>query len=58
MTLGEVWFCAGKAPLSVSVDVRDKEAVKEAMKTVHDAFGQLDILVANAGIMGQLEVSG
>ncbi|GAB4816160.1 hypothetical protein N2152v2_003206 [Parachlorella kessleri] len=53
--VGDIFEATGKAPLSVSVDVRDKEAVKEAMKTVHDAFGQLDILVANAGIMGHLE---
>ncbi len=39
----------------MSVDVRDKEAVKEAMKTVYEAYGKLDILVANAAIMGKLE---
>lgn len=48
---------AGKAPLSVSVDVRDKKAMEVAMQKVFEAHGKIDIVVANAGIMGKLEAS-
>lgn len=32
------------------VDVRDPESVRTLMRTVHDAYGRLDVLVANAGV--------
>ncbi|WP_329172315.1 MULTISPECIES: SDR family NAD(P)-dependent oxidoreductase [unclassified Streptomyces] len=31
-------------------DVRDPESVRALMRTVHDAYGRLDVLVANAGV--------
>lgn len=35
------YLYAGKVPLPVEVDVRDKAATKEAMKAVHDHFGKV-----------------
>ena len=35
--------------LAVSLDVTDKAAVAEAVQTAHDHFGELDIVVNNAG---------
>jgi NAD(P)-dependent dehydrogenase (short-subunit alcohol dehydrogenase family) len=50
--LGEVAAkveAAGGRALSVAVDVRDAEAVRAAVSKVIERFGQIDVLVANAG---------
>ncbi|PXV86880.1 gluconate 5-dehydrogenase [Lachnotalea glycerini] len=40
----------GRKVIAVGCDVTDEESVKTAMKTVFDTFGQIDILLNNAGI--------
>lgn len=40
----------GPAPLSIPTDVREPEAVEALVRTTLQAFGQLDVLVNNAGI--------
>ncbi|MBR6654555.1 MAG: SDR family NAD(P)-dependent oxidoreductase, partial [Oscillospiraceae bacterium] len=41
--------------MAVSVDVSDGEAVKKAVAEVIAAFGQVDILINNAGIESRLQ---
>jgi len=52
----EIHALGGQA-ISVSCDVTDEEAVKNAVASVVERFGRLDIAVANAGmgVMGRLE---
>jgi len=40
----------GGTVLNLSVDVRSPESIDQMMKSIHDQFGQLDILVSNAGV--------
>lgn len=42
---------AGARALAVALDVRSQASIEEAMGRVIDAFGQLDVLVNNAGVM-------
>ncbi|AXE29462.1 3-hydroxybutyrate dehydrogenase [Chromobacterium phragmitis] len=48
-TAGEIVSAGGKA-IGVAMDVTNEEAVDQGTQQVVDAFGQLDILVSNAGI--------
>ena len=41
----------GVETLGLSFDVSDSAAVKEAFRSVHTHFGQIDVLVNNAGIL-------
>lgn len=43
---------SGLAPLALAFDVGDPSAVKAAFRTVQQTFGRLDVLVVNAGILG------
>jgi SDR family mycofactocin-dependent oxidoreductase len=40
----------GRRAVTAEVDVRDKAAVVDALKSAVDEFGKLDVVVANAGI--------
>lgn len=40
----------GSVGIPIAVDVSDVEATETAMAGVHDQFGRIDVLVANAGI--------
>lgn len=40
----------GRKALAVGCDVTDEESVKQAMQTVLDTFGHIDILLNNAGV--------
>ena len=42
---------AGRRSLALVADVRDPDALDEAVATSIETFGQLDILVSNAGII-------
>ena len=42
---------AGQRCLALAVDVRDQSALDEAVATSIETFGQLDIMVANAGVI-------
>ncbi|MDN0075434.1 3-hydroxybutyrate dehydrogenase [Crenobacter sp. SG2303] len=48
-TADEIKAAGGKA-IGVAMDVTNEEAVNAGTKAVVDAFGQLDILISNAGI--------
>ncbi|MFL1780889.1 NADP-dependent short-chain dehydrogenase [Candidatus Hepatincolaceae symbiont of Richtersius coronifer] len=41
--------------LAIQLDVRNKEAFEEAIKKGEDKFGEVDLLINNAGIMGLSE---
>ncbi len=41
----------GERALAVPVDVTDTEAMAEAVQTVRDRLGRVDLVVANAGVM-------
>jgi len=43
---------AGAKFLTIQADIRDTEQINAATKEVADAFGRIDILVANAGVCG------
>lgn len=45
----------GRNALPVEVDVRDRRSVDDALVAVGRAHGHLDILVANAGILGNMQ---
>ena len=45
---------SGSKPLAISVDVTDRDAVQEAVRTTVDDSGRLDVLVSNAGIMDRM----
>lgn len=40
----------GAAVLAQEVDVRDRDAVDDAMRAVHDEFGPVEIMVTSAGV--------
>ncbi|KAF1991527.1 short chain dehydrogenase reductase [Aulographum hederae CBS 113979] len=40
--------------LLVKLDVTDRASVENAAKTIEEAFGKLDIVINNAGIMGEM----
>ncbi len=42
----------GAEPLALAVDVGDEESVRAAVAATLDRFGTIDVLVANAGVMG------
>ncbi|MGW4688075.1 SDR family oxidoreductase [Streptomyces sp. NPDC004244] len=42
---------AGGQALAVTADVTDQASVDAAAKAVHDAYGQVDLVVNNAGVM-------
>ncbi|GAB4816145.1 hypothetical protein N2152v2_003191 [Parachlorella kessleri] len=44
----------GRDAISLQCDVRDRKAVDDAVKKAADHFGSLDIMCANAGILGKL----
>ncbi|MBL1079147.1 SDR family oxidoreductase [Nocardia sp. 2] len=41
----------GANALAVTVDVADQQSLRDAAATVHAAFGTVDLVVANAGVM-------
>ena len=53
----EVVAAEGGDALAVVVDVRDETAVAEAIETVAQAFGGIDVLFNNAGVMPHQDVS-
>ena len=48
-TLDDLSERHGDQLLSLALDVTDREAVFEAVRTAHDHFGRLDVVVNNAG---------
>jgi 3-oxoacyl-[acyl-carrier protein] reductase len=46
---GQIIAGGGKA-LALSLEVRDRQNIREVFATAHDRFGRIDILVNNAGI--------
>jgi NADP-dependent 3-hydroxy acid dehydrogenase YdfG len=42
---------AGGQALAVTADITDQASVDAAAKTVHDAYGRVDLVVNNAGVM-------
>jgi len=55
--LEEVASSCGGAPWQ-SCDVTDRDEVEAAVSTAVDAFGGLDVVVANAGVAAQLPIIG
>lgn len=53
-TCGSILQDGGEALIEV-VDVTDRAAVQQLVKTTHDKFGTIDILINNAGIGGDLK---
>ena len=53
----ELVAAEGGDALAVVVDVRDETAVAEAIETVAQAFGGIDVLFNNAGVMPHQDVS-
>ena len=53
-TCGSILQEGGEALIEV-VDVTDRAAVQQLVKTTHDKFGTIDILINNAGIGGDLK---
>lgn len=49
-TAAQVERATGRAPLALRLDVADRAAVDEAVRTVTERFGRIDILSNNAGI--------
>src|SRR5215470_15714143 len=49
--LGETYPRRGKDTLLIEGDVGDEDLSEHAVRSVVDAFGRLDALVSNAGIM-------
>ncbi|KIZ03766.1 short-chain dehydrogenase/reductase SDR [Monoraphidium neglectum] len=45
----------GRSALPLSMDVRDRGSVDDAMREVERVYGGLDVLVANAGILGLMQ---
>ena len=45
----------GGQAIGIKVDVRDEESTKQMAAKTKEAFGRIDVLVANAGIYGQLK---
>ena len=45
----------GGQAIGIKVDVRDEESTKQMAAKTNEAFGRIDVLVANAGIYGQLK---
>ncbi len=45
----------GGEAIGLKVDVRDEHSTKEMAATTQQTFGKIDVLVANAGIYGQLK---
>ena len=52
-TCGSILQDGGEALIEV-LDVTDRAAVQQLVKTTHDKFGTIDILINNAGIGGEL----
>ena len=52
-TCGSILQDGGEA-LIEKIDVTDRSAVQQLMKTTHDKYGSIHILVNNAGIAGEL----
>jgi SDR family mycofactocin-dependent oxidoreductase len=48
----ELVKATGKVPLVMEADVRDQRALDEAVRKGLEKFGQIDMLIANAGIWG------
>jgi NAD(P)-dependent dehydrogenase (short-subunit alcohol dehydrogenase family) len=48
-TLGRI-AATGRSAVSVALDVRSQDSVEQAFQTAIAAFGQLDVLVNNAGV--------
>lgn len=48
-TLDDLAAAHGDALLPLALDVTDRQAVFEAVRTAHDRFGRLDVVVNNAG---------
>ncbi|MBI3969273.1 MAG: SDR family oxidoreductase [Chloroflexi bacterium] len=48
---------AGNEAVAVQVDVCSRAATEEMAKAALDAFGQIDILVCNAGILGPIKAT-
>jgi NAD(P)-dependent dehydrogenase (short-subunit alcohol dehydrogenase family) len=46
---------SGGEAIGIKVDVREEESTKEMAAKTKEAFGKIDVLVANAGIYGQLK---
>ena len=46
---------AGGEAIGIKVDVRDVKSTEEMAATTKKAFGKIDVLIANAGINGQLK---
>eukprot|EP00775_Hariotina_reticulata_P012363 gene12363-12498_t len=46
----------GRRALFVECDVRDRLSVDDSIKIVENKFGKLEVLVANAGILGQMQM--
>lgn len=44
----------GRKAVFAGCDVRSSKSVEEAMETCNKAFGRIDILVCNAGILGEM----
>jgi NAD(P)-dependent dehydrogenase (short-subunit alcohol dehydrogenase family) len=44
----------GGEAIGITVDVRDEESTKQMAAKTREVFGKIDVLVANAGIYGQL----
>jgi 3-oxoacyl-[acyl-carrier protein] reductase len=42
--------------IPVEVDIRDQKAIQEMVRNVHDEFGQIDIVVNNAGTCSRLDL--
>src|SRR5262249_55770140 len=49
---------AGSAATLVPLDLRDYEGIDRLALALHERFGRLDIMVANAGILGPLSPLG
>ncbi|MFG2825078.1 SDR family oxidoreductase [Kitasatospora sp. NPDC048365] len=50
-TLAAEITAAGGQAIAVTADVTDQASVDAAVKAVHDAFGRVDLVVNNAGVM-------